>query len=215
MKKAFFAVLLLFCPILCACTKAEYQSVFSADELCRKCADVLEIEDAAFEQGESFSGEELPIQNPEIAVCFSGNANNLDEIGIWKTTGGTAKKAATFLGDSLFKRYRDNLSFYDSYIPEQTPKLRDAEVRVYGKYAVYAILAPEQKKLFFQTLEELLATKEEQGQTPVLFQFCNSFSIAAIRTQTVKTCMATRNSSSFGKVGAMRMFWSFGSLEYG
>ncbi len=162
MRKRIFAVLSVFFLFLPSCKGPAYRSDLSAEALAKSCADELAVSDVAFETEESFSGEEMPFCDPELSVCYATDGNNLDEFGIWKTRGEKPRKVATFLSDSLLKRYRENESFYQSYIPEEIPKLRDAEVRVYGDYVVYAVLSPQQKKEFFQFLEKTLAKNQEK-----------------------------------------------------
>ena len=47
-------------------------------------------------------------------------------------------------------------TWYDSYIAQETPKLRDAEVKVFGNYAVYAIASKEDRAAFFDAVENAL-----------------------------------------------------------
>jgi len=56
----------------------------------------------------------------------------------------------------LQKRYTENQEWYNSYMPTETPKLRDAEVRIYGNCVVYAVLSSEQRTAFFAECEKLL-----------------------------------------------------------
>ncbi len=161
MKKRIFAVLFVIFWLLTSCGGSSYRNDLSAGELCRKCAEELKIEDAAFEGSEAFPKKDRPGLAPDVSVCYAANGNNLDEIGIWKATGEKPRQAATFLSDSLLTRFEENEAFYQSYIPEEVPKLRDAEVRVYGNYVVYAILAPERKKAFFRFLEKTLVKEEK------------------------------------------------------
>lgn len=89
-----------------------------------------------------------------IFIAQNGNAN-INEIGIFRLDGkadGFAEELKTYLAES----YRDNKEFYNGYIPEETPKLRDAEVRVYGNYAVYAILSADDRETVFSTVGNLL-----------------------------------------------------------
>lgn len=160
MKKRIFAVLFVLFMFLPSCNGQPYRNDLSAEELCRKCAEAVIIEDPETEGAEAFPAENRPGLAPEVSVCYSSNGNNLDEIGVWKATGEKPRQAATFVADSLLERYLENESFYQSYIPEELPKLRDAEVRVYGNYVVYAVLSPERKKAFFQFLEKALAKEE-------------------------------------------------------
>ncbi len=161
MKKRIFAVFSILFLILTSCEGQTYRNDLSAEEVCKICAETLEIEDAGMEGKEAFPEKNRPGINPEVAVCFSGNGNSLDEIGVWKATGEKPRQVAIFLADSLFQRYEENKGFYQSYIPEEMPKLQEAEVRVYGNYVVYAVLSPQQKKAFFQMVEKTLAKEEK------------------------------------------------------
>ncbi len=191
MKKLIFAVLSILFLLFPSCGAQTYRNDFSAEELCKKCAEAMEIEEPETEGAEAFPEENRPGLAPEVAVCYSANGSNLDEIGIWKATGEKPRQVATFVANSLFDRYLENEAFYQSYLPEEAPKLRDTEVRVYGNYVVYAALSPERKKAFFQFLEKTLAKAEQPAvQAGCLIYFSNSFSTAAMRTQTVSTCIA-------------------------
>ena len=161
MKKRIFAVLSLFFLLLPSCSGPTYRSDLSVEELAKSCAKNLSLSEIAFEKDEGFANEELPVCDPELSVCYSTDGNNLDEFGVWKTRGEKPRQVATFLSNSLWKRYQESESFYQSYIPEEIPKLRDAEVRVYGDYVAYAVLSPQQKKAFFQFLEKTLAKQEK------------------------------------------------------
>ena len=59
----------------------------------------------------------------------------------------------------LSKSFEKNREFYDSYIPEETAKLRDAEVRRFGNYVAYAILDRDSKSRFFSAIEDKLTKK--------------------------------------------------------
>ncbi len=88
------------------------------------------------------------------AICFSADGNRLDEFGIFYSD--QPYELRDELEDYLEDSLEENRTFYDSYIPEETPKLRDADVKIFGNCVAYAILSPEQKKEFFRALEEKL-----------------------------------------------------------
>ena len=83
-------------------------------------------------------------------------ASNLNQIGIFHVREGHADEMKELLSAYLTQSYADNKAWYDSYIPKETSKLRDAEVRIYGNYAVYAILSANDRALFFNAIEEEL-----------------------------------------------------------
>ena len=95
----------------------------------------------------------------EKIICFANEGNNLNEFGIYRVTDGNAAQMKDVLEKYLTDSYERNQAWYDSYIPEETPKLRDAEVKVYGNYVVYAIFSQEGRTTVFATVEEMLATK--------------------------------------------------------
>ena len=84
-------------------------------------------------------------------------AANLNQVGIYHVKDGHAADMKDQLESYLAKSLEQNEAWYNSYIPEETPKLRDAEVKVYGNYVVYAILSANDRATFFDTLEAELA----------------------------------------------------------
>jgi hypothetical protein len=99
-------------------------------------------------------------QRPEgisdFTVYIRADRNNIDEFGIYRMGDGDVREMATLLEGYLSRSLEQNRDWYDSYIPAETPKLRRAEVRVFGDYAVYAILSDSDRKHFFERIEALL-----------------------------------------------------------
>ena len=99
-------------------------------------------------------------KKPDYVESFvirnSGDTNNLDEFGIFHVEEGKEKDMSDLLKSYLSKSYEANKSFYDSYIPEETPKLRDAEVKTFGNYIVYAIMSEDSRALLFASIESSL-----------------------------------------------------------
>ncbi len=118
---------------------------------------------AALDQTEFFPAEKgylndyfpIPEELTDYEIDLAADGNNLSEFGIWHTGNG-AESISILLRGYLEESFDRNRSFYDSYIPQETPKLRDAEVRVYGNYVAYAILNDTDRKTFFQTIENNL-----------------------------------------------------------
>ena len=99
----------------------------------------------------------LPEYVKESQIYSAQSTNNLDEFGIFWVEEGNAKAVKSLLMHGyLEKRYNENREWYDSYMPAETPKLRDAEVRVYGDCVAYAVLSPERRTAFFSECEKLL-----------------------------------------------------------
>lgn len=89
-------------------------------------------------------------------ICFATDGNNLDEFGIYHVEEGNASAMKTVLENYLTDSFAKNQTWYDSYIPTETPKLRDAEVKIFGNYVVYVIADKEDRAALLSTLEELL-----------------------------------------------------------
>ena len=87
---------------------------------------------------------------------FATDGNNLDEIGIYQVTDGNANAMKTVLEDYLEDSLARNQSWYESYIPKEIPKLRDAEVKVFGNYVIYAICSKEDRAAVFSAVADLL-----------------------------------------------------------
>ena len=92
----------------------------------------------------------------DATVRFATDANNLNEFGIFHVSSDKVKDMETLLKDYLKKSYEANQAWYDSYIPAETPKLRDAEVKRIGNYVLYAIASPSDRTAFFEAAEAKL-----------------------------------------------------------
>lgn len=92
----------------------------------------------------------------ERDVYFSTDGNNLNEFGLFRVAAGSAEEMEAHLKSYLASSLEKNREFYDSYIPEETAKLRDAEVRRYGNYVAYAILDRDGRQSFFSAIEKKL-----------------------------------------------------------
>lgn len=119
--------------------------------------DVIEDADTEFKRAEdAYLGAYIPDRSHirEQEIYFASDGNNLDEFGIFYSE--HPKELAAELNQYLASTLEENESFYNSYIPEEVPKLRDAEVRTFGNYVAYAILSGKDRKSFFSTVEDEL-----------------------------------------------------------
>ncbi|MBQ7392460.1 MAG: DUF4358 domain-containing protein [Clostridia bacterium] len=164
-KAARAALLVLMCIIflLTGCMKEEYKKDIDAEELATVLSEKTPTDSAWISEDQDFIKEyvEIPEYVKESHVYYAQNTNDLDEFGIFEVEEGKANAVRSMLAQGyLQKRYDENHEWYDSYMPTQTPKLRDAEVRVYGNCVAYAVLSPEKRKLFFDECEKLLKNEE-------------------------------------------------------
>lgn len=146
----------LFCLpfFLVACAKKSYRNDLSAMEVAATLSESIGL-DADFGDRTMLSDQIIISSDSDLTVCTAKDGTNIDEFGVWHTE--NPAQARRQLETYLERSYQQNKAYYDSYIPDQTPKLRDAEVRIFGSYAVYAVLDPEQKANFFRAAEKLLS----------------------------------------------------------
>ncbi len=153
-----FALLALLVPTSCA-KKEEYRDDLTASELAERISRAIP-EEGGWTTDESGAMEEfftVPDSVTEHTVRYSDAVSNIDEFGIYHITRGGARALEAMLTEKyLSASYLKNREWYDSYIPTETPKLRDAETRTYGNYVVYAIMGEEEKERLFEVVEEAL-----------------------------------------------------------
>ncbi len=159
--KRFLLILLMLTllPILPSCANASYRDDVKLTDLVGTVEAALpaRTDYATAEDGTLDDYFSMPSYVTESVIRFSMNAKNLDEYGIFHVTDGNASAMAKLLRDYLAQAYEDNRVWYDSYMPEETPKLRDAEVKVFGNYVVYAIYSSADKATLFDAVKSALA----------------------------------------------------------
>ncbi len=164
-KAAPVALLALLCAIfiLSSCGKEEYKKDIDTKELAETLSQKTPTESAWVDEDQNFIEEyvQVPEYVKESYVYYAQNTNDLDEFGVFLVEEGKESAVRSLLTQGyLRKRYNDNLDWYNSYMPTETPKLRDAEVRVYGNCVAYAVLSPERRTAFFDECEKLLKNEE-------------------------------------------------------
>lgn len=158
--KRFLILLLCLVPILslASCKKAEYTNEPTANELAEQALDALGDADGyAVAEHDLLEGYfHRPDNASDFTVRIRTDRNNIDEFGIYHVKDGDVREMASLLEGYLSRSLEQNRDWYDSYIPAETPKLRRAEVRVFGNYAVYAILSDTDRAVFFEKIEQAL-----------------------------------------------------------
>lgn len=158
MKRLFALFLTLSITLgLCACTR--YSDTVDAEHLANVGLQALpnKIEYIKADDGYLDDYFECPEWVLEDEILMAKTASNLNQVGIFHVKEGHADEMKELLLSYLTKSYADNKAWYDSYIPKETSKLRDAEVRVFGNYATYAILSSDDRTLFFEAVEQELS----------------------------------------------------------
>ncbi len=153
-----FAILTLFGTAACA-DKDDFRDDLTALQLAESIRSAIPEESGWVMDDSGFTEEyfSLPDSVTEHTVYYAKDTNNIDEFGIYHITeGGTREIEAMVMEKYLEASYLKNREWYDSYIPTETPKLRNAEVRTFGNYVVYAIMSEENKEKLFDTVEDRL-----------------------------------------------------------
>ena len=149
-----FALLLASLLALAACGGAKQKDV-PVSELSAAVASALGQSDSFVPRDVMFLGltKKTSAELGDYAVIASNQSTNVDEIGIFKAGTMTAKDLQAAAEDYLAKRIA---SWMDEYMPQEKPKLTNAEVRVSGDYVMYAILSDEDKATAFSAFENAL-----------------------------------------------------------
>ena len=133
------------------------------DVLCEEITDAIK-EELSTQGGYAFFEEEqikfifddISLAN-EYSVIYSLLSQNIDEFGVFRAD---SEKDARELADEcreyIEEKYEDENAFIASYAPEELPKLKDAEVKVFGNYAVFAILSENDRAALFERVGEML-----------------------------------------------------------
>ena len=160
MKRILIAILalLLLVPLTSCGEKKQFSDDLSAKEIVNHALTTLAdgINYTTAQSGYLDDYFLMPPYANDANVRFATDANNLNEFGIFHVSSDKLKDMETLLKDYLKRSYEANQAWYDSYIPAETPKLRDAEVKVMGNYVLYAIASQTDRAAFFDAAEAKL-----------------------------------------------------------
>ena len=162
-KKMICIALVILTLLATACAKEEYKTDIDVDDIAEALMQKTPTESVWIDEDQDFIKEYVTVPEyiKESHIYYAQNTNDLDEFGIFEVEEGKANAVRSMLMQGyLQKLYTENLEWYNSYMPTETPKLRDAEVRVYGNCVAYAVLSQENRKAFFDECEKLLKNEE-------------------------------------------------------
>ena len=89
----------------------------------------------------------------EHAVLINVYGANVDEYGVFKAGTMSVKELKELADDYLKKRLA---AWMDEYMPEEKPKLTNAEVQTDGDYVMYCILSDADKDAAFKALADVI-----------------------------------------------------------
>ncbi|MBE6550448.1 MAG: DUF4358 domain-containing protein [Ruminococcaceae bacterium] len=163
MKKAFTLIIAVtfISVLICSCGS---KNAYRNDVACSDIIAVLE-EQIATEGGYAhYESDELKLVfgddislATDCALSYSLLSQNIDEFGIFKADSEkNAYEIAEECIDYIEEKYEDENAFIASYAPEELPKLRDGEVKVFGNYVAFAILDQNSRAALFEKVEKML-----------------------------------------------------------
>lgn len=130
------------------------------DDICAAVADAVAANDPAdyVPREDSYIENFISIVPSDYANCLilvSTEGGSVSEYGVIETSPGEAKKTAEAIGE--YFEFYDSI-WDDRYIPEEYPKLRDAEVKTFdGRFVVYTILGEDERAAVFEAVGKLFA----------------------------------------------------------
>ncbi len=162
MKKLICTLLALTLLLsLAACNQKRYSENTSLETLGNTAIEALALEQD-YTVGESGYLDDfflVPSYVTESRILMSSNGNDINEIGIYHVSEGNAEAMKNILNKYLVDSLQAYEDWYNSYIPQELPKLVDAEVKVFGNYVVYAILSETDRTAAFDAIENALLEK--------------------------------------------------------
>lgn len=157
MKKIFLSILsiiILISLVSCGSKPVNYKDTLSTSELAAlTAASLTNINDMAAADDfyiEMSLGIDISKADDHY-ICIPVGGTILDEIGIFKASDESNINDMKSEIESYLKGRVDN--FDTRYFIEELPKVESAEVKVFGKYIVYAILSDAEKSTFFNSIE--------------------------------------------------------------
>lgn len=92
---------------------------------------------------------------PEYVVKINSRGVNIDEYGIFKAAEGQSASDLEAIVNGYLQRRVE--TWMPEYMPEEFPKLENAQVKTVGNYVMYVILSDSQKTAAVTALENGLA----------------------------------------------------------
>ena len=154
---ALFLCLIMTAAALTACGGGEVRNDVAVSELSAKINSELEsgadLVDAPESHISSSMGFDLSSVS-EYVVKINSRGVNIDEYGIFKAEDDSQlQQLQTAVSNYL--QFRVD-TWMVEYMPEEFPKLQNAETKTIGNYVMYAILSDSDKQAVFSAFEKTL-----------------------------------------------------------
>ncbi len=144
--------------LLAACGGSKVKDDVPVSELSAAVDAAIENEGDLVSAPESYLSSLMSLDfsaNPEYVVKINSRGVNIDEYGIFKA--GSNQNVSEL--ESVVKGYiqRRLETWMPEYMPEEFPKLENAQVKTVGNYVMYTILSDSQRAAAVKALEKGLA----------------------------------------------------------
>lgn len=150
------AILALSLFTACGAQKAEIRNDVAVSDVSTAVAAVLG-EDTLVSVPETFYSGSMKMDTSDFEgydVKINSKGINIDEFGIFKAKDST-QVAAVEQAVNDYLQFRID-TWMVEYMPEEYPKLENAEVETVGNYVMYAILSDDNKKAAFDAFKKSL-----------------------------------------------------------
>lgn len=158
MKRTRLIAALLFALLLSGCggSSAEYKTDVATSELADKIDAATGLESmVAMEDSYLLNAMQIDVESfEEYTVKINSRGINIDEYGIFKAPDDDSVDEVKKIAEDYLKFREDN--WMSEYMPEEFPKLENAQVKVCGRYVMYAILDESMRETAFTELENAL-----------------------------------------------------------
>ena len=155
-------VILLLCTLLSGCSKGTLE--YADNVPCAEIMDTVEGQIPINFGYETFGGEHLSLYfegaptTDDHCLRYSTLSEDINEFGVFHTPDGhSIRETEDMCEDYLEDLWEEKQAFIASYAPDQLPKLKNAEVRSFGRYTVYAILDKDDRDLLFETVQKAIS----------------------------------------------------------
>ncbi|NLL46110.1 MAG: DUF4358 domain-containing protein [Clostridiales bacterium] len=152
------ALILALALLFASCAKTvKYRDDLTTSEIADSIKQGIDGGDKLTEISASFIQSSMDIDVSEYAdysVFITVVGTNINEFGIFKAKDDTQVDALKEKLQSYISLR--NEAWMPEYLPDEYPKLKNAEIKSVGLYVMYAVLSDSEKEAAFKELEEML-----------------------------------------------------------
>lgn len=155
---ALILALVMLCGMLCACGSGSSGKNVPVADIAADVASALGKTEALTTVDDNWIKGWMKVEADkfgEQVVMINAYGANVDEFGVFKA-GDDMSASEIKATVEAYLQLRMS-SWMDEYMPEEKPKLENAEIKVIGEYVMYCILSDADADTAFATFEDCLA----------------------------------------------------------